>query len=723
MTTKPLQTFLDALKPHLTDKSAIGQHLSTLTYRDPPPKVRGLFTSARAVVAAVQSTGGGLSDARAWTTQAVNWLKTGKAIEQKFVRYEMNASAAAAMAALLEIVRTLPDDPLKPQSSPFGSRPALPTPPPQAPSQSARSLFGSRPPGPSPFGSFGARQPELPPTLAACFDALAVQSDPPSPDASWLDALTAVPADTTPLEWPTDLAGLTSRLLSAPDQDTTTELLRRIGALNDPRAIDHLYALARDIEDTDILPAMFGKMGGDVGVAGLFSLLPVNAEQRDGWLGWLAHSVDEAKQPLSKTHLEALRRVALAQCDPEIAFSKQAFLLMGALHPMGGAALLLKRLEDKNEERRCEVLRALVRFDLTGLMLVHTVRTIHALSQAAQNELLKKPLRVGIQFEQLAALLLVTPFVTMSGVVLALSSHIKDTRTAPLLIANLRAELPEARAAALTHLTRLKATVAADAIVEVMDADPLLREQAAETLCAWGDPRGVPILLLSTAPLAECENIEALIRRFDALDAPAYREWLADQVRQMLITLTSTEANETSNGAAGKLVELIGALTKFHSYSLDVILQLLSTTQHPVVRQRVVAVLPMLKTPWAQATLYKLLGDSVPQVAYSAACVCDAGAVGQALAKKRRESDRLLAVRVLYNAKDGAALIACLASPSAVVRGLAIIALGELHTIEAVEALRQIVHKQDRFDEWGQNLAVLAWRAMAKMGRTDGNSQ
>src|SRR5262245_48377387 len=92
MTTKtphqPLREYIATIRSVIDKDDVFGNYLTRLVYRESRVTVGGLFGRVRAVYEAVVAAGGNLADARVWTARSVRWWRTGKAVDQKFARYE-----------------------------------------------------------------------------------------------------------------------------------------------------------------------------------------------------------------------------------------------------------------------------------------------------------------------------------------------------------------------------------------------------------------------------------------------------------------------------------------------------------------------------------------------------------------------------------------------------------------------------------------------------------
>src|SRR5260221_2025000 len=149
MTTKiphqALREYIATIRGVIDKDDTFGNTLTRLVYRENQASVNGLFRRVRVVHEAVLASGGNLTDARTWTARAIRWWRTGKAVEQKFARYETDPQASRGMDDVLKFLADLPEDLLKatpPEAStPFPARQPVPPPPPARPT----SPFGAKP--------------------------------------------------------------------------------------------------------------------------------------------------------------------------------------------------------------------------------------------------------------------------------------------------------------------------------------------------------------------------------------------------------------------------------------------------------------------------------------------------------------------------------------------------------------------------------------------------
>src|SRR5262250_2795826 len=92
-----IREYVEAIRSIVDRNDAFGAYLLRMVYRDSRTTTSGLFQHVREVRDAVLALGGVSKDAREWTYQAFLWWSQGKAVEQKFARYELDPRAARAM--------------------------------------------------------------------------------------------------------------------------------------------------------------------------------------------------------------------------------------------------------------------------------------------------------------------------------------------------------------------------------------------------------------------------------------------------------------------------------------------------------------------------------------------------------------------------------------------------------------------------------------------------
>ncbi|MCC7446361.1 MAG: HEAT repeat domain-containing protein [Anaerolineae bacterium] len=753
-----LREYILALLHQKSTNDPFLQHLLSLTYRDGTVKANGIFRRVRDLHDAVIAAGGTLDDARTWTGQALRWWRTGKAVDQKYARLEIDPRAARAMDDLLSFLQALPVDLLKPEAVglllprqfPPGQKPPdkPQTQPPQNPFGN-RSPFGSQPPTPpkppSPFGNsqtqkpssaFGNRQPfgrpapdALPYHVAWCFDVLGVTPDSlasedikPIEPLEWLEALaqrdagTTPPPETQPEPLPTDFKGLLDRLHRAGNAKQMTEfdrVLEALGKLNDMRALDHLYNLTRDSGTDGNLLDVFAVMGGDVGIAGLISLLPLESDKRETWLNALLQVTRRAMtsdQPLSAVSLDTLWHIALAESAPNIEFCPAALHLLAATRRPEAQPVLWEHAHANDVRRVRTALAALTQLDPGDKLddLLAAIGNAPDMPPRPPTFPFGAPTfnpdaaPVGIPFERLAAVVL-GPKIKLRASALGLLSRIDDPRVMPFLIGQLTRRVPRVREVALNQLRRLKAAEAADAVADLMDRDTALRQRAAEMLCEWGDPRCVPVLL----PLIASEEPDKVIRRLGKLGHPDFEAWLLNKV----------ETLDQDNQTAGEkpLTEIIKAVSDLEADQQRAVLQRLTRARDIMVRLHAIRALGKLDHDWAQAALYALITDDDPPVSYVATMLYKGKAGTRTLLDSASELRRILGVRLLWRDKDSAALIECLSDRSQAVRDTALWALANQPSADAAAIFRWIVAHEDRIDSWNINRAVIAWRGLAKL--------
>ncbi|MEP7287997.1 MAG: HEAT repeat domain-containing protein [Chloroflexota bacterium] len=772
MTTEahqPLRDYIAAVRGAITPDDVFGQHLVKLIYRDTRSCAHHLFSHVRAVADAVIADGGTLADARTWTSQAIRWWRTGKAVEQKFARFEIDQRTVGAMEALLKLLQTLPDDLLQPQMpprSPFGSTPSRPgTPPPippsptptaQQPAQRPGRPFGAGQPAPqqvppppaptrpsSPFGGstapanpFGSKPPSspfgtrpffgqvdsLPFHVAACFDALAVVPDSANKaeSESLLDMLNHLTAEeptvqgSIPDPLPDNLKGLLECWRKAgEDNADETPILQAIGRLGDLRVIDFVYNVRRDGDDLTHMIDAFTKMGGDVGIAGLFSLLPLENDTISQWLTSVCTVTREAMRgdhPLSEASLDSVWKIALAESAPTIAFYPLALELLAATGRKEAQPILWQHAHSPHADHRRVALFALVQSDpdddLDKLLIA-----LEALSDAPQSPfgspfgqrpkvppVQTEPVYVGIPFEGLAAIVQ-GPKINLRLTALKFLSYINDPRVMPFLITQLARRIPAVREAALIHLRRLHATSAANAVAKVMDTDKDLRQKAADALFEWDDSRCVPVLLEALAKDVAADAVIKRLGKFGHLD---FAPWL-------MKTIEATTDEDILSG----IVTVLGSID---SGCLRVAVEALYKSSSVKVKQAIIGSLGKVKEAWASDVIHNLTLDASPLISYRAAALCDDTTFAEQLLDSTSEVKRLIAVRLLWQAKATVALLSCLSDKSVAVSDSAVWALGQLQAENTVDTLRQVVEEQDLIDKWNMNPAVVAWRALVRLG-------
>jgi HEAT repeat protein len=772
-----------AVRSIVARNDPFGQALIKLVYREGRTGAVGLFRRVHEVVDAVIAAGGTLADARTWTSQAIRWWRTGQAVEQKYARFEVDPGAFGAMEALIKFLRSLPDDLLQAHAvgklllpgrtlggalassavaSSAGAAPLAQAAKPAAARAkgasrslpSANLAVGSPPQ--NPFERVLGQRPSpgaLPFHVAACFDALAVmprttqnaavsevETEDDLPD--WLktfsgDAPHAPDPSAEPGEpLPADFRGLVERLHQAADtgQDTGP-VLRELGKFDDMRLIEHVYKLQRDGDDVSRLIEGFRTLGGNVGVAGMISLLPVDNRRREAWLTALCLVLREAAHsahPLSDESIYAAWRIGVAECVPNIAFCPAALHLLAATGRSEAFHILWEHARSDDPERRRVALAAIAQGDPGDCLdaLLTAMSDLPVGSGQSDNLIppptpprapfsprpspLEQPL-VGIPFERLQAVVSGSKSrkSKQRACALALLSYIDDPRTVPFLTAQLSRRVPRLREIALAHLCRLHAKTAADAIARLMLMDAALRRRAAAILYDWEDARAVPVLLpimLGVADAAPQQVIEELGR----FAHPDFDTWLAQ---------ATAELNQRASESEETLVKMIDALLKPDNRALHharPVLEALIDSPSIRVRQAVISALGQLDEAWARSALSTLVLNPLPLVSYRAACLCRDRALAHRLMPCPQELSRVLGVRVLWATNDTHALLGCLSDKSTAVRNLAIWALGDLGAAAAVDPLRRLVETEDRIDRWNQNPAVTAWIGLARLNALPG---
>jgi HEAT repeat protein len=709
-----------------------------LAYRKRRVEATGVFRRVRAIYDAVKAQGGDVTTARAWISQAFRWQKEGRAVEQKFAKFEVDPVCSAAMTELLQFVATWPDDMARPVSqmnpgsnifSPPGGAfgrvgPAAPLPPPpQSTFQPNPNPFAPRnpqPPAPPPVprnpNPFAPRPPfsldPVPIYVAHAFDALAT-----GPDLSSLpDWLRTLEPDVSPetqadpvSELPTDLTQL-YRLYTEVESDSERELiLRQIGRSGDLQVIDHFYSMYRGTEVEGHFLEIFTGIGGEVGMAGLLTLLPIASDKRSEWLEGVVTLLKTSKKDSTlairpETHA-LIWRIAAAETDPSVSFCVQAFSLVAEIGTPEAFELLWQRVSQAERDDFRYLLNCLLNFD-PGDRLIEFL-TYYAKSIESPHPILSPrndPPPIRVPYERLEEVVKAGKS-KISLAAIELIARIPDSRVIPLLADQLHRRVPFLREAALRNLRRLKAQSAADAVAKLMERDKDLQILAAEALCEWEDARCVPVLL-EQAGKDKNIQIKKLITRIGKLKHPAFEQWILEGLEESQFL---TEAEDV-------LIEGIKTLAEVEAESLSLFLErVLKLTQSVAVKQAIAAALPKVKSQWRVSAFQKLLSERSPVVSYAAAVHCKDPENAAFLMRSSNEIRRVLGVRVLWNCEDRAGLIDALNDKSPAVRDLALIAIGALHIYEAVPVLNEIIETQDRVDVWGMNPAVLAWRAIAKM--------
>jgi HEAT repeat protein len=752
-----IRDYVEAIRPIVDRADAFGVYVMRMMHRESRMNANGLFQRVREVYEAVLACGGTSAEAREWTFQSFLWWSQGKAVERKFAKFELDQRATRAMDQLLKLLQLMPDEliqvtpPAQPSffrsnnnpfgvaPNPFANKPAAPaTPPasakptspfgskPSAPAATppSRSPFGQpapTPPKPSPFGSraSAAAVPALPYHLAMCFDALDVaptasKTGPVFPPSPHVEEKAEEPL-------PTDLHGLLDRWISvATEAEEAMPILRKIGELDDLHALDYIHNLTGDGSTEINLIDTYKHIGGNVGIAGLLSLLPLTAETRSIWLEAVCTVTQQAMQggrPLNEVTLDTIWTIAVAESAPNVVFCAESLNLLAATGRNESLHILWTHARADDVDRRRVALYAIAQLD-PGDTLGELLTAINALPPLLPPTTPRNPFQaatpvempvtyVGIPFERLEAMVRHGKL-KQSVIALRLLSYHNDERVIPFLISQLSRRLFPLRDGALTHLRRLKATTAADAVARAMTKEADLCLQAGEALCEWGDPRCVPVLLphmiSGDAPVAP-QNV---IRKFDALKYDDYADWLLKTVE----TLKKYETEEADT----LLTQMVNLLVEIKSPYLEDVLRMLISSPSQRVRYAVVMALPKSTEDWINEAICKLVLDSSPVVSYRAILMCRDPEMREYLTASRNELHRLLGIRMLWLEKDIEALRAFLADESAAVHDAAAWALAHLGTETVVDDLRQLVEKEDRIDAWHQNPAVIAWTGLARMG-------
>ncbi len=422
------------------------------------------------------------------------------------------------------------------------------------------------------------------------------------------------------------------------------------------------------------------------------------------------------KRPLNEASRDIIWQVAVAESDPKAPFDIAALNLLAATGRREAFSLLWDHLHTANATLRRSILAAMVAIDpgdeLDALLEAYGSLPETGLAPSSMPSLLRRiaasqfiePFRVSIPFERLAAVLR-SPKVTLRAVALRLISYIDDPRVVPLLVKHLSKPMPELREIALGQLRRLHAASAADQVAKLMAEDEPLRRVAAETLVEWSDPRGVPEIL---AVMQE-ELPKAIIRHLGKISHPAFDRWLLDT----LDTLLTAEVSD----AAPTLKDMFEAVVEVKSPLLQQVCERLlrTTVEIDALKLQVIRAVGQLDADWCPSLLRELILGTAALPSYTALTQSKDHELGQQMIKSRSELQRVLAIRLLWLAKDWQRLLGCLEGHSAAVRDMAVWALSSLHIPETADVLREVVHTADRIDLWRVNRAVLAWRALAML--------
>jgi len=732
-----LQTFINSTRNFGRDDSFM-QALSKFSYRKRKVAANGMFGRVRAVNDAVIALGGNISDARAWTSQAFRWQKEGKAVENKYAKYEVDPACMAAMNNLLQFSASLPPDLMQGVATSLFGAPSFPRP--GLPGASSSGSAGSSAPSSSPFGAplsgrpsssppqplparpggfFGrSTAPDATPNyIAAAFDALATVPDSQSPIEllqrlanQMAEARSHIP-DAPETVLPDDLAALYELYHAGENDEERGKILKKIGLINDIRTIDHFYSVFKGTDAEPRLLNIFAHIGNDVGAAGLFSLLPISSDRRTDWLTGLCEIMEDARDrglPLSENTRAMIWQVAESETAPGVAFSTTAYDLVALIGTPQAASLLWERATAVERDDLRVIIYALMRLDPGNRL--QNLLTLYANFLATPHSLFTprpEPTKIGIPFEALEpAVKKGKPGIAHAA--LTLIGHLDDPRVVPFLISQLSRKLPQLREVALRHLKRLKATEAADAVARLMDRDEALRLQAANILCEWEDGRCVPALIEASRK-EDNPDLEKLMKLIGRFRHPAFDAWLIEGIDEL------KEGDITEQEEA--IVEAIGILINIKSDSVQILFEKLMGFNAQAIKQALARHLPKLDAEWARKMHRTLIGDRSANVMYAAALASKDAELGAQLLTSRDDVRRVLGIRILWNAKDTARLLAVIRDekPSPT-RNMCIVAIGYLHDAAAESTLREIVEREDRLDSWGQNPAILAWRSLAKMG-------
>src|SRR5690242_14147924 len=101
-THQSIREYVEAIRPIVDRGDAFGSYIMRMMQRESRVSADGLFQCVREIREAVIALGGTSAEAREWTLQAFLWWSVGKAIEQKFAKYELDQRAAQAMDQLIK---------------------------------------------------------------------------------------------------------------------------------------------------------------------------------------------------------------------------------------------------------------------------------------------------------------------------------------------------------------------------------------------------------------------------------------------------------------------------------------------------------------------------------------------------------------------------------------------------------------------------------------------
>src|SRR5215468_2407882 len=105
-----IREYVEAIRPIIDRGDSFGVYIMRMMYRESRIAANGLFQRVREVREAVLAMDGTKDEARDWTYQAFLWWSQGKAVEQKFAKYELDPRASRAMDHLLKLLQTLPEE-------------------------------------------------------------------------------------------------------------------------------------------------------------------------------------------------------------------------------------------------------------------------------------------------------------------------------------------------------------------------------------------------------------------------------------------------------------------------------------------------------------------------------------------------------------------------------------------------------------------------------------
>src|SRR5262249_16436977 len=114
------------------------------------------------------------------------------------------------------------------------------------------------------------------------------------------------------------------------------------------------------------LLGIFSSVGGNVGVAGLLSMLPLHAEIRPIWLAALCtitKSAQRSDHPLNPTTLDAVWKIAVSESAPTVVVCPGALFLLAATGRPESLHILWTHANLGDVERRRAALYAIAQLD------------------------------------------------------------------------------------------------------------------------------------------------------------------------------------------------------------------------------------------------------------------------------------------------------------------------------------------------------------------------